>query len=90
MNEKYATIIATVTGTEVGQLIIKGLELTGEKYQIISKDTEKWASGLYRCNKGYFVPTAFDEHFMPEIISPTLISRDMEVNIMELYTHVRR
>lgn len=76
---KRVNVLVTATGTGIGQSIIKGLRLSGEQYNIVGTDITAWSAGIYRCNKGYLVPPANDDLFIPKIIE---IAEKENINVI--------
>lgn len=72
-------VLVTGVGSNIGQGIVKSLRMSGIQCRIIGTDMIPLSAGLFRCDKGYIVPPADDEKFIPRIIK---ICKDEKVNII--------
>lgn len=82
-------VLVTGVGSNVGQGIVKSLRMSNIRCRIIGTDMVPLSAGLFRCDKGYIVPSADDKKFIPKIIKICksegvdiiLIGSDFEVPI---------
>jgi len=72
-------VLVTGVGSNIGQGIVKSLRMSGIPCRIIGTDMNPLSAGLFRCDKGYIVPPADDEKFIPRIIK---ICENEKVNIV--------
>lgn len=72
-------VLVTGVGSNIGQGIIKSLRMSKFQCQVVGVDMNALSAGLFRCNKGYIVPPATDERFIPEIIR---ICKDEKIDII--------
>ena len=54
------TILISAVGGDIGQGVLRSLELSKKRVRTIGLDVTSEASGLYMCDKGYVVPKASD------------------------------
>ena len=76
-------VLVTGVGSNVGQGIVKSLRMSGIPCRIIGTDMNPLSAGLFRCDKGYIVPPADDENFIPGIIK---ICESEKINIVLIGT----
>jgi carbamoyl-phosphate synthase large subunit len=66
------TVLVTGVGGGVGQSVMKGLRLahrtTARRYRIIGCDANPLAAGLYRCDRGYHLPTSESPEYIDRIV----------------------
>jgi len=62
------TVMVTGVGSNIGQGIIKALNLSSLNCKIIGTDYHPLAAGLFRCDKGYLVPPAASENWLDKIV----------------------
>lgn len=72
-------VLVTGVGSNIGQGIIKSLRMTNFKCRIIGTDMVAFSAGLFRCDKGYVIPSAGDERFVQEIIK---ICKEEKIDII--------
>ena len=85
-------ILVTGVGSNIGQGIVKSLKMSNIQCRIVGTDMVPLSAGLFRCDKGYTVPSAHDEDFTGEIIgicereriNIVLIGADPEVPVFAL------
>ena len=65
---KKLNVLVTSAGGNIGQGIIKALNLSSLKTQIFATDIDILSVGLFRAHKGYVVPLATDKKFKDKII----------------------
>ena len=62
------TVMITGIGSNIGQGIIKALNLSGMESRIIGTDIHPLAAGLFRCHKGYIVPLAGSNGWLEKMV----------------------
>ncbi len=86
-------IIVTGIGGNVGQGIIRNIRKTNFDIIVIGTNTESFSAGSHLCDSFYKVPYAYDEEYIPKIISIVeqekidliIPSTDYEVYYLSLY-----
>jgi len=68
MVEKINVLIAGVGGGSHGLEILKALRVSDIKYNICGTDMSPYSLGLYKADKGYTVPPAMHQDYIPIIL----------------------
>lgn len=66
--DKIRVLITGVGGGSHGLEIMKALRLSDISYYICGSDMSKQSLGLFKADKGYVVPAAFDDKYIPAIL----------------------
>ena len=71
MKKNYKPIrvlISGVGGGSHGLEIMKALRLSGSKYYIFAADISDISLGLFKADKGFIVPAASDDGYIPAML----------------------
>ena len=53
-------VLVTGVGSNIGQVIVKSIRMSGIQCRIIGTDMNPLSAGLFRCDKGYIVPPLYN------------------------------
>ncbi len=67
MSGKTRVMVTGVGGRSVGNQVLHGLSLLGDKYHVVATDSDSFSFGLFETPNRYLVPPAADPAYTPAI-----------------------